>query len=445
MNGIAGGERSLFEHEAGTPGKGFARRGYLHPVLEAFEERDAQFFFQLPDLQAESGLCDMQPFGRAREVKILRYRQKIAKLSQFHAAIISKQTRFWISIENKTVFACPCGGGLYSQAALTYAPQFGDIAHLGHVELLSPDVAASAQFFTRIIGFQETARDGDSIFFRGWGDYEFCTLKVTAAAAAGLGHVGMRVRSQAVLEQMARSLTDLGIAGGWADGDLHHGQTFRCLSPDGHVVELYFETKKFEATPELVSRYKNMPQRRPSAITPLRLDHLNLLTSDVPATRKFFESMLGMKLTEQIIFDDGSEMGAWLTATQKSYDIAMTRDNAGRRGRLHHVTYFMETREDVLKAADILADSGVFIETGPHKHSIGQTFFLYCYEPGGNRFELASGGYSIFDPDWKPVVWSERERAMGQAWGLKTIESFHTYGTPPVAGEAEEERLLEER
>jgi hypothetical protein len=25
------------------------------------------------------------------------------------------------------------------------------------------------------------------------------------------------------------------------------------------------------------------------------------------------------------------------------------------------------------------------------------------------------------------------ERAKGQAWGLKTIESFHTHGTPPVA------------
>jgi catechol 2,3-dioxygenase len=30
------------------------------------------------------------------------------------------------------------------------------------------------------------------------------------------------------------------------------------------------------------------------------------------------------------------------------------------------------------------------------------------------------------------VVWSEADRAKGQAWGVKTVESFHTYGTPPV-------------
>ena len=35
-------------------------------------------------------------------------------------------------------------------------------------------------------------------------------------------------------------------------------------------------------------------------------------------------------------------------------------------------------------------------------------------------------------PDWKPIVWTEEERKKGQAWGLKTIESFHTHGTPPL-------------
>jgi catechol 2,3-dioxygenase len=30
------------------------------------------------------------------------------------------------------------------------------------------------------------------------------------------------------------------------------------------------------------------------------------------------------------------------------------------------------------------------------------------------------------------VVWTETERKKGQAWGLKTIDTFHTHGTPPV-------------
>jgi len=71
----------------------------------------------------------------------------------------------------------------------------------------------------------------------------------------------------------------------------------------------------------------------------------------------------------------------------------------------------------------------------PHKHAIQQTFFLYVREPGGNRVEVANAGARlILAPDWKPIVWTEEERKKGQAWGLKTIESFHTHGTPPVAG-----------
>ena len=315
---------------------------------------------------------------------------------------------------------------------MSFDAQFGDVAHLGHVELLTPKLADSVHFFSSVLGLMETYRSERSVYFRAWGDYESCTLKLSESDTSGVGHIGMRVRSQAVLEQLVQSLKDSGAGGEWLDGDVHHGPAFRCVEPDGHVVELYFETKKFRAPESLITAYKNLPQRRPSAVTPLRLDHTNILSENVKKSREFFQLSLGMKLTEQIIFDDGQEMGAWLTATNKSYDVAITKDATGSHGRFHHLTYFMESREDVLKMADILRESGTFIETGPHKHSIGQTFFLYFYEPGGNRIEVGSGGFTIFDPDWKPVVWTEHERKMGQAWGLPTIESFHTYGTPPV-------------
>jgi len=55
---------------------------------------------------------------------------------------------------------------------------------------------------------------------------------------------------------------------------------------------------------------------------------------------------------------------------------------------------------------------------------------LYGFEPGGNRIEVTTGGYFVYDPHPEPTVWSEAERAKGQAWGVKTVESFHRYGTP---------------
>ena len=107
--------------------------------------------------------------------------------------------------------------------------------------------------------------------------------------------------------------------------------------------------------------------------------------------------------------------------------------------RLHHVAYFVDQREDVLRAADIFLEHGIVMESGPHKHAIQQTFFLYTWEPGGNRIEVCAGGFLIFDPAHEPVVWSQAERARGQAWGMQTVPSFHIKGTPAVP---EEEALL---
>jgi catechol 2,3-dioxygenase len=311
-------------------------------------------------------------------------------------------------------------------------PRFGDVAHLGHVELFTPAPDKSLAFFTSVIGLHETTRAGDSVYLRAWGDYERHTLKLTAHTTSGLGHVGFRVRDDDTLQQFVSRLGQYGIAGRWTE-DALHGPAYRVETPDGHAVELYFATERFVATPDVATAFKNQPQRYvPRGIAPRRLDHLNVLASDVTPMRRFFHELLGMRLTEQIIFDNGAEMGAWLAATNKSYDLAITKDRSGARGRLHHVTYMMDSREDVLRAADVLRDADVPIETGPHKHTIGQTFFLYCYEPGGNRFEIGSGGYLILDPDWKPIVWTQAERTKGQAWGLQTVSTFHTHGTPPV-------------
>ncbi len=116
-----------------------------------------------------------------------------------------------------------------------------------------------------------------------------------------------------------------------------------------------------------------------------RLDHVNYLTADVPATAAFLRDTLGARCTEQIVKDDGSPQAIWYSLGNKSYDLVYTEDWTGSRGRLHHLAFATDTREEILRAADVCLDAGVHIETGPHKHAIQQTFFLYVWEPGGNR------------------------------------------------------------
>ncbi|HZD91625.1 MAG TPA: VOC family protein [Pseudolabrys sp.] len=311
-----------------------------------------------------------------------------------------------------------------------------DIAHLGHVEILTDKPEESLDFFTRIYGLSESGRAGDSVYLRAFDDYEFHTLKLTAAKTTGMRHLGYRAASPQALARRVKAIEALGAGIGWHDGDEGHGPAYRFHDPDGHEFEIYYETRRYQPPESERPALKNQAQRTPNrAIAPRRLDHVNLLAVDIDAVRDFLPKALGSRVTEMIKLDNGTLGGCWFTCNNKSYDVAYARDATGTRNRFHHVTYVVDQREQILRAADVFLEEGVHIETGPHKHAIQQTFFLYVWEPAGNRVELANaGGRLILDPDWQPVVWTEAERRKGQAWGLKTIESFHVHGTPPVAG-----------
>ena len=125
-----------------------------------------------------------------------------------------------------------------------------------------------------------------------------------------------------------------------------------------------------------------------------------------------------------------------MSLTIAAHELIYTADHAGGNGRLHHLAWFVDTREELLRAADLFLDADVPIEAAPSKHAVAQGMFLYVYEPGGNRVEVTTGTHFIYDPAYEPVVWTQAERARGQAWGVKTIETFHTYGTPDLERQA---------
>lgn len=308
-----------------------------------------------------------------------------------------------------------------------------DIARIGHAELLTTEPERSLAFFTDVMGMEVESREGQSVFLRGYGDYLRYSLKLTEGPATGLAHVAFRTWSEEALERRVRAIERSGCGTGWIDGDVGHGPAYRFTDPDGHPMEVYYQAERYVAPEHLRPALKNQPQRftaRGAAVK--RLDHVNFLAADVAACREFAQLVLGYRLHEKVVLDDGSESGAWLSASIAAHELIYTADAYGARGRLHHVAFWVDSREEVLRAADLFLDSGVHIEFAPSKHAIAQGFFLYGYEPAGNRVEVTTGGYFVFDPDFEPVVWTQEERARGQAWGVPTVATFHTYGTPPV-------------
>ncbi|HUP17020.1 MAG TPA: VOC family protein [Acidimicrobiia bacterium] len=309
-----------------------------------------------------------------------------------------------------------------------------DVAQLGYVELLTPTFEESLEFFTNTLSMHPVESSGDSVYLRAWDDYETFSLKLTAHETSGVGRVGLRASSENGLRRVADEIAGTSTVGKWWDGEPGRGDTYQFTDPDGHGLDIYFDSKRYTPPDELVPALKNQGQRRPNhGVGVRRLDHVNFLAGDVAANRDSLVATLGALPTEQIQMNDGSITGAWMTFCNKGYDVVYVADRTGSSGRLHHVAFAVDQREDILRGADLFLEAGIHIETGPHKHAIQQTFFLYVWEPGGNRVEIVNAGARlILTPDWNVITWTEADRAKGQAWGLKTIESFHTYGTPPV-------------
>lgn len=290
------------------------------------------------------------------------------------------------------------------------------IHNLHHVEVLTPKIEESLDFFTRILGLHETGRDGRSVYLRTAGEFGAYSTVLTESDRPGLGHVGWQVAEPEHVEGWSRRLADRGVEHELVAGGAHRcqGDTVRFTTPGGHAMEFFYAFDQLDSS--IPSRLANQPSYYPApGVGVRRLDHVNLTSPDVDAARDWYTGVLGFHLREVARTPDG-DLGVWMSVTSQVHDLAIQRDGQGKSGRLHHLAYNLDTPEGTLRAADVFSEEGLRIDAGPGKHGLTQAFFIYVFEPGGNRVELFSGGYAIHGPDWKPIVWEGDELARAIVW-----------------------------
>ena len=209
---------------------------------------------------------------------------------------------------------------------------------------------------------------------------------------------------------------------------LNNPVSFR--TPGGHLYELFWEVDWHKATPEQTSVFPNRPQKQVAINAAVRrLDHVTLQTKDLAGDKRVLTNALGLRHMESTLNPAGDEIFITLTSGASNHDLGVIREPReykGPGGRYNHFCYFYDTREEVLRAADILSESGYKLEHGPHKHGMGEPLFMYVFEPGGNRIELQSGGYWNYIPDWEPIAW-RLEQGSNIAW---QVGQFPVPGSP---------------
>jgi catechol 2,3-dioxygenase len=322
------------------------------------------------------------------------------------------------------------------------------ISQLAHVEVVTPKPEESLRFYRDVLGLEVSGQAGQSVYLRGWGEFFYHSLQLTEGPAPAVAHSAWRTEGPEELKEAVARIEKAGAGLGWRDADVGQGPAYRYRGPGGHVHEVFWEVERYRPSPELAPIFPNRPQRYvPRGAAARRIDHVTLNTDDTLRDAHWYRDVLGYRFTELIRFDRAPNvvLGAFVSTTPMSHDLGLIRDAVDRSGKLsgvpgraNHIAFWLDQREDVLRACEVYRENGVELEFGPGRHGVGENFFTYVREPGGMRVELFSNGYLQFAPDLFPFEWKVSKGALN-FWSPSQLapEPFLFEAFPPVEAETQ--------
>ncbi|MCS4502458.1 catechol 2,3-dioxygenase [Arhodomonas aquaeolei] len=278
-----------------------------------------------------------------------------------------------------------------------------DVLRPGHVGVRVMDLDEAVRHYTGHVGLIETGRDREGrVYLKAWDEYDWFSLVLREADESGMDFMGFKVRDAGALARLERALAEFGCrVERIPAGELEHcGERVRFDSPTGHRFELYAE-KDFYGN-EVGTTNPEAFVDTVGGMAANRFDHCLLYGTDLDGSVRLFREVLGFDLAEQVV-DGETLVGAFLSCSNKAHDVAFIRHD--EPGRLHHVSFLLDSWEEVLRAADIMSKYGISIDIGPTRHGITRGKTIYFFDPSGNRNEVFAGG-STWYPDHPTITWT---------------------------------------
>jgi catechol-2,3-dioxygenase len=251
------------------------------------------------------------------------------------------------------------------------------IVEIRSVDIAVPDLLLAEHFYTTVWGLEVAGRQGDKVYLRATGRDPHVLVLHPSPAAAVL-FVTFRTSS---LDDLPRLTAAVSAAGGSVVRPLapvHEpggGTAVTIETPEGYVLRfLHGDSVNIAGDPR-----KDFP---------LRLSHVNLNCVDFTATTRFFEEVLGFKLT------DRSKAMAFLRCNDDHHAIVLA--DSGVNG-LNHVAFMMPDLESVMRGAGRMIDHGYPIGWGVGRHGPGNNIFAYFLDPFGIVIEYTAEVLQVDD------------------------------------------------
>ncbi len=282
----------------------------------------------------------------------------------------------------------------------------------GHIQLRVLDMEEALAHYRDLLGLIEVDRDEQGrVYLKGWTEVDKFSVVLRETDSAGMDFVSYKCVSEDAVDTLRHRLIDYGckVEDIPADELKGCGRRVRFDSPTGHLFEV-FATK--EQTGKWGVGGNVNPEAWPRELKGMkatRFDHCLLYGPNINGTMELFRDVLGFDLAEQVM-DGDTRLAAFMTISMKAHDVAFIEHP--EPGKLHHASFYLETWNDVLKAADLISMTDTAIDIGPTRHGLTHGQTIYFFDPSGNRSEVFAGGDYHY-PDHEPVTWTAD--ALGKA------------------------------
>jgi catechol 2,3-dioxygenase-like lactoylglutathione lyase family enzyme len=274
---------------------------------------------------------------------------------------------------------------------------------LQYVALAVPDLAAERAFFGETWGLVEVGEQSGMFYFAAEGSPHPFVIRLRADAERRTDLIGFSAASRKDVDALFAQVGEAGCKVISEPGPACSpagGYGFRFFDPDGRAIEIICDTRQ--------RQFRTLAK---GEAIPVGLSHIVLHTPDPKKLVRFYEDVLGFRLSDWI-----GEFMAFLRCNPAHHRLAILPGPPA----LNHVAFDVSSVDEMMRGLGRMHEKGVTLSWGPGRHTAGNNTFSYYLTPNGNAVEYTSDLEVVDEASWRPTVYEFSPRITDQ-WGTGRI------------------------
>ena len=278
--------------------------------------------------------------------------------------------------------------------------QVTDLQYVAHAV---PDLAAERKFYGETWGLTEVAEEDGKVYFAAEGSAHPFVIRLRQDDEKKTDLIGFSAATRADVDAIFAQAIAAGakpISQPSSAASPAGGYAARFFDPEGRALEVLCDTK-----PRVV-RSLTVGES-----IPVRLSHIVLHSPDMGSLMKFYQDVLGFKLSDSI-----AKFMVFLRCNPVHHKLAILPGKPA----LNHVAFDVSSIDEMMRGLGRLTKQGVKLSWGPGRHTAGNNTFTYYLTPNGNAVEYTSDLEEVDEATWVPKSYEMRPDITDQ-WGTGRI------------------------